>query len=494
MKPDLENNFLVERLRNCPKLECNFLFRRLYNPNDDVSEMTCEESDFWKREASEELHFAAKRFKNSVSLNHDLSNSLPPTALYDEDRLVEPIRCSSDETVASSDYQLPDSPPKISYKDLTFLHSSFFHSDDFDMNRRALDERQANGAIPKLEPISDKENSFSTSSADMVFTKNFGQNDFDEGSFNADVGIDKLHEQMLPHGISSLPHVSRDQDEINKFSDVMTAKSLNLYIDEYPQTSFFSLLDSLQSNSVIERIEVFRKRTTNEEIRTRTIKDMDSLFHVIHNLSTLAELVLWNFHPKDLSSLCLGIVDNMSIKYLQLHMECGTLDQQAVEIISSMPSLLSLELEVNESFPLWSLLESNSLVLLGVFSACFDFDPNDVLRLSGRIRTNSVLRVLDLEPRIPSWCIGAVMASLRFSHTSQLETFRFSCRNDNKEQGDACMAEILKTIEYETSLRVLWNYSCTSFSVSEEMRRRTMLAVNRNPSLKEFRLFAKNGE
>ena len=174
-------------------------------------------------------------------------------------------------------------------------------------------------------------------------------------------------------------------------------------------------------------------------------------------------------------------------------MEHGTLDQQTMQAIVSMPSLVSLELEVNESFPVWSLLESDSLVLLGVFSTRFDFTSNDVLRLAGRIRTNSVLKVLDLEPRIPSWCIGAAMASLRFSHTSRLETFRFSCRNDNNEsQGDACMSEILKTIEYETPLRVLWNHSRELFSVSEEVRRKTLSAVSLNPSLEQFNLFAEN--
>ena len=105
-----------------------------------------------------------------------------------------------------------------------------------------------------------------------------------------------------------------------------TAKSLNLYVDEYPQTSFFSLLDSLQSNYVVERIEVFRKRTTHEEIRTRTLEDMDNLFHVINDLSTLAELVVWNFHPKELSSLCHGISDKISIKYLQFRLENYLMD------------------------------------------------------------------------------------------------------------------------------------------------------------------------
>ena len=492
MQQEKVNNSLAERLKSCPKLECNFLFRRLYNTNDTtVSEISFEESDFWKRDVSEDLYSAAKRFENNVSSNYELSDNLP-TVLYPEDRLVEPIRCTAD---GFPDFDLPQSPTerRDNTMNRALQSSSFFPNLDFEVDQNATTRKQSKRGIPKLEPISDKENSFSSQSTDIVSDFDFGPSIFKKESVQEteEKAVDKSGNSSA---FPSPKRVSFDLDEMNKFSDVKTAKSLNLYVDEYPQTSFFSLLDSLQSNYVVERIEVFRKRTTHEEIRTRTLEDMDNLFHVIHDLSTLAELVVWNFHPEELSSLCHGISDKMSIKYLQLHMECGTVDQQTLETISSMPSLLALELEVAESFPVWSLLESNSLILLGVFSTGFDFDPNDVLRLATRIRTNSVLRVLDLEPRIPSWCIGAVMASLRFSHTSQLETFRFSCQNDNEEQGDACVEEILKTIDYETSLRVLWNHSSTSFLVSEEMRRRIMEVVSRNLSLKEFHLFGYRDE
>ena len=472
------NKVLVERLRSCPKFECNFLFRKQYNSNDDVSDVTYEGSDFWKTEVSEDLYFAAKRFENNIGAKYHRPGNLRKES-HPLKRTIKPVRCSSD----------PQTLTELSLEKFTSFHSNYIPKNDFQAYRKGPDENEVNDGIPKLEPISDKENSFSSSSTvDRVDVQDAKvMDDFYESEHVGQVG----HSSSV--NTKSYSNSSQDEAKINKFSVVKTAQSLNLYIDEYPQSGFFSLLDSLQSNRKIERIEVFRRRTTNEELRTRSTGDMEHLFHVMNNLSTLTELVLWNFHPDDLSSLCLGMNENKSLKYLQLHMECGTLDQQTIESISSMPSLLSLELEVNESFPIWSLLESESLVLLGVFSAEFEFDPNDVLRLSGKIRTNSVLQVLDIEPRIPSWCIGAVMAALRFSHTSQLEAFRFSCQNDNEEQGDACIAEILKTIEYETPLRVLSNHSYSSFLVSEEMRLSTMMAVNRNPSLREFRLFATSG-
>mmetsp|Transcript_1898 Transcript_1898/g.4543 ORF Transcript_1898/g.4543 Transcript_1898/m.4543 type:complete len:182 (+) Transcript_1898:2-547(+) len=181
---------------------------------------------------------------------------------------------------------------------------------------------------------------------------------------------------------------------------------------------------------------------------------------------------------------------------MELHMEFGTLDQQLLETIVSMPSLVSLELNVNEGFPVWSLMESDSLVALGVVGTRFHFEPRDIVHLAGRIRTNRVLRILDLEPRMPSWCMGAVVASLRFSHSIRLETFRFSCPSDNEEEGDVCMTEILKTIETttETPLRVLWNHCSESFFVSEEVRWKTLLALRKNPTFERFRVFRDSNE
>lgn len=494
MNNDPANKSLVERLRTCSKFDCRFWSRRNYD--GDVSDLTFEEDFFFKNRESNPLHLAAKRFESSAAFSVDLS-----TGLNNDCTVEKPVPCSDDEIGHNSDSQMP--------------HTSTILTPNGDFG---ADKKTDNK--PELEVIHDEENSFSSSSTNTFSCDEFRERDVAENQpFYRTKGMNQHYERMINTSESSssyntpnhgnvtgslvLPHetsssrrrASRDQDHSMIFSDVKTAKSLNLFIDEYPETSFFSLLESLQSNRGIERIVVFRNRAAHGELRARTLEDVDNLFHVIHGLAkSLIELVLWNFLPNDLPSVCLGIAKHPSIGNLQLHMENGTLDEQSLETIVCMPSLVSFELDVNESFPIWSLLESKSLVLLGVVSTRFDFEPNDVLRLAGRIRTNSVLRFLDLEPRIPSWCIGAVMASLRFSHTSKLEAFRFSCENDNEDQGDACMAEILKTIEYETPLRVLWNHSRESFSVGKEIRRKTISAVSRNPSLEQFHLFADNAE
>ena len=518
MKKDELKNSLVERLRSCPKLECNFWSLRNFNSHydGDVSEIGFE-GGFWSNEGSDLAYLAAKRFGNNLSDNHDVSDALSK-GLYLRETTIDSHQCGDESNHVSTDSQIPRTPAKDNFEELSFFRSCALPSMDDKEDRKPDNETQVNGKIPGSEQMCDKKNSFSALTIGTTSMSNFGSISGDGNIlFHEAQGIDELYERIVdtsslsssfdtPNNFNAVdsreyplsPYFSfstafREHSQRDDVVDVKTAKSLTLFVDEYPENSFFSLIESLQSNNVIERIVIFRERTTEAEKRARPLEDMDNLFHAIRNLSkSLVELVLWNFHPEDLLSFSIGISNHPSIGNLNLHMESGTLDQQTLETITTMPSLISLELEVNESFPVWSLLESDSLVLLAVVSTKFDFATNDVLRMAGRIRTNSVLRVLDLEPRIPSWCIGAVMASLRFSHTSQLETFRFSCQNDNEDQGDACMAEILKTIDYETSLSVLWNHSQERFSVSKEMRRETLSAVNRNPSLKQFHLFKDN--
>mmetsp|Transcript_11142 Transcript_11142/g.26773 ORF Transcript_11142/g.26773 Transcript_11142/m.26773 type:complete len:521 (+) Transcript_11142:148-1710(+) len=520
MKKDDPNHSIVERLRRCPKLECNFWSRGKFNSHSDgdLSEVTFEEEDFWSTKGSHLVYHAAKKFENNLSDNRNFSGVLSKGS-HLRDKAIESHQCCDQSNHVFPDRGIPQIYTKGNADKLSFLSSSSVPGKDINEDRKPGIETQRNGDIPKSEQMCDNKSSFSKLRTDITSVSKLGHNSDDNTLFYEAHGIDELYERMVnTSGLTSsfntpnnfnvvdsrefplnrslaFRRTSRESCQRDTDVDVKNAKSLTLSVDEYPETGFLSLLESLQSNNVIERIVVFRTHSITAESRTRSLEGMYNLFQVIKNLSkSLVELVLWNLHPEDLLNFCLGIYNHQSIGNLHLHMERGTLDQQTLETITTMPSLISLELEVNESFPVWSLLESDSLVLLSVVSTRYEFATDDVLRVAGRIRTNSVLRILDLEPRIPSWCIGAVMASLRFSHTSQLETFRFSCQNNNEDQGDACMAEILKTIDYETSLRVLWNHSREKFAVSKETQREAMLAVKRNPSLKQFHLFKEDEE
>lgn len=503
---------LVERLRICPKLQCYFWSRR-NNCDGTMSEITYEDEDFWKQERSSLLLLAARRFENNLH-ERKTSPDAVTTELYDSDRLVAP-QWPDDESSAATNSQLLRSLDWMSFEEMKpnqNLSSSYVN---FNLNQTPNSEQQNHDRIPHLGPVNDQDESFSSASSGMLSVlqkDSICETDEMEDLFKKIVNTSTLSTSLntlstslnTPANTVAYDRRSTENDApfrrkpsqleapSPEFIDVKKATCLNLFVDDYPETGFLSLLESLQSNQVIERIVIFRKRTTNGERRTRSLEDMDNLFYVINSLSkSLVELVLWNFHPEDLSSLHVGLLDQPSIGYLELHMELGTIDQDLVETIAcNMPSLVSIELEVHGSFPVWVLLESDSLAVLEVISTGFEFESNDVLRLASKVRTNYSLTVLDLGPLIPRWCLGTVMASVRFSHCTKLETFRFSCRNHNHDQGDACMAEVLKTIESKTApLRIVWNHSNVHFSVSDETRSRAMQAFTRNPSLEQFRVF-----
>ncbi|KAG7338181.1 hypothetical protein IV203_026046 [Nitzschia inconspicua] len=283
--------------------------------------------------------------------------------------------------------------------------------------------------------------------------------------------------------------------EGEEIPDAQTAEELVFYVDEYPHDKFLLLLDLLRSNKVIQKLDIVRNGLHEGE-QTRRSSDLDHLFHVLHILSgSLMELNLQNLRIQDLASVSLGLYDHHSIEHLQLTMESGTLDEDTVKAISSMPRLLSLELEVRESFPVWCLLESKSLTILSVVSNHFVLDSSDVLAMADILESNTTLQVLVLEPRMPPWCLVTLITSLRCCSDSSLETFQFSCRTKDEKDGDACMVELIKLIlRRQSKLRVIWNHWFESFLVSEEVKDRVMSALYVCNKLQQFHVFMESKE
>jgi hypothetical protein len=278
-------------------------------------------------------------------------------------------------------------------------------------------------------------------------------------------------------------------------SDAQNADELEIYVDEYPHDKFLSLMDLLRANKVIQNLVIIRNRFDQGE-RTRRTADLDHLFHVLHILAnSLVELSLQNIRLQDLTSISLGLYDHNSIEHLRITMETGTLDEETAKAMASLPKLLSLELEVHASFPLWPLLDSKSLTILSVVSNGFVFRSSDVLTMADKLETNSTLQVLDLEPRIPAWCLVTLITSLRSCSYSSLETLQFSCQTDDEKDGDACMVEMIKLLRRQQSkLRVVWNHCFESFMVSEEAKDRVLSALYVCNTLQQFHVFMESKE
>jgi hypothetical protein len=277
------------------------------------------------------------------------------------------------------------------------------------------------------------------------------------------------------------------------FSEFETSDRLKIYVDDYSNARFLSLLTVLEKNKNVKMIEIFRKQTS-DGFRNRSHSDMDHLFHILHTLAGgLNELNFWNLRDQDLTSLSRGMFGHQSIQFVQLRMESSTLDEETLKTFATLPNLISLELEVNESFPVWRLLESKSLAVLSVISNHFKFESADILPMAGKLETNSALQVLDIEPYFPSWCLCAIMNSIHSSRGSSLETFQFSCGTSNKKDGDNSVMDILRTItSYKSKLRVIWNHCYESFHVSEEIEPMVLLALQSSKSIEQFHIFVES--
>jgi hypothetical protein len=286
-----------------------------------------------------------------------------------------------------------------------------------------------------------------------------------------------------------LAHPSDDNDELKT---IQKAAFLKLLVDDYSAIDFYSLLDALRSNQIVQTIVIVRKRQHDGAL-TRTNEEMDILFQILRTLSSsLVELQLRNGQRDDLSSFSLWLFDHPSLLYLQLHLENDTLDEVSARTLAFIPRLVFLEVEVNESFPVWALTESKSLAVLSVVGIDkFRFESEDIVPLAEKLRKNTSLQTLDLEPLIPVWCLRTIMASIQsFQHESALETFQFSCRTISEKEGDACMGDILNALSNPTSkLRVVWNHCYESFLVSHETPDKTLPILFRSKTLEQFHVF-----
>ena len=274
------------------------------------------------------------------------------------------------------------------------------------------------------------------------------------------------------------------EDGGQRLRGVENAKFLRLFLDDYTKGQFWPLLESLHSNQNITKMVLFRNRQ-REIVKTRSMPEMECFYFVLATLP-LRELHLWNFRPEDLPLLSQNLDKLQHLKYIQLHMSSGTVDATLLESLASLPTLISLELEVSESFSIAPVLKSKSLSILGVICSNFEFEVDHIEAMSKSLETNSALTVLDLEPKMPPFCLMALIQALRRNDT--LETFQFSCEADGPD-ADSAVLEILNTISENSRLRVLWNHCYESLAVNDTIKDATLQILDKHETMEQFHVF-----
>jgi len=277
--------------------------------------------------------------------------------------------------------------------------------------------------------------------------------------------------------------------------NIRALSTIRLFIDDYSEANFWSLLDSLYFNLNIRKLILFRRRQCDRSL-VRTQQEMDCLFRVVNRLaSSLSEIHLWGCNPEDQGVLSRGLANNASLEYVQLHFETGSLSTMFSKALASLPNLVSLEVDVKESFQLSLLLDSPSLGVLSVIcpeSARFTFPDEEMVRFCEKLEENKNLQVLSIEPLISvTVALPALMGVLKRKKNRTLQTLQFSSAPP-KNQDDALLP-ILRSLN-KTSLRVLWNHCYESWNVSPSVQQKLLRILNLNRTLEQCQVFAESND
>ena len=276
--------------------------------------------------------------------------------------------------------------------------------------------------------------------------------------------------------------------------EIRSSPTIRLFIDDYSEANFWPLLDSLYFNLNIRKLVLFRRRQSDRSL-IRTQQEMACLFRVVNRLaSSLSEIHLWGCNPEDQGVLARGLANNASLEYVQLHFETGSLSTMFSEALASLPNLVSLEVEVTESFELSLLLDSPSLGVLSVIcpeSARFSFPDDEMVKVSKKLRGNKNLQVLSIEPLISATvALPAIMASLKRENQT-IHTLQFSSAPPKNQ--DDVLLHALDSLN-QTSLRVLWNHCHEAWHVGSKVQQRLLQLLNLNRTLEQCQVFAESND
>ena len=96
---------------------------------------------------------------------------------------------------------------------------------------------------------------------------------------------------------------------------------------------------------------------------------------------------------------------------------------------------------------------------------------------------------------MPAWCLVTLVTSIRSCPDCNLETFQFSCKPKDVQDGDACMLEIIKLMKsMQSKLRVVWNHCADGFEISKAVQDLAMSSLYVCDAMNQFQVFREGNE
>jgi hypothetical protein len=243
---------------------------------------------------------------------------------------------------------------------------------------------------------------------------------------------------------------------------------------------------NLEGHLQVEAIHVFRSWDGKAE-KTRTKEDMELLFKMVRSLSNLKMLHLANFLVEEIHFVSLSQWQNEHLTTIRIHLCKGALSARLLDILSTMPALEDLTLEMNQSFPLHILLGSQTLESLTIVANGYDIDNLHAIEMVHEIAKNEALKKLDIQPALGLRTFKLLVSAL--SKNVSIEHLQFSILPGNVMDTNRAMTELAHMLMSNASLKTIRNINYEEIEVKDRTADGIMKALSDNYIIEDFLVF-----
>jgi len=275
--------------------------------------------------------------------------------------------------------------------------------------------------------------------------------------------------------ISILEHSDSDDDT-----------TLKLCIDQYEQTAFRKLMESLMGNSQIAELQVSRS-FDGSSMRLRNKDDIGLLFKLIRSLSNLQILNLENFEEEEIHFVAMTQWQNQNLHTVRIHVRKGAVSQRLLSILAELPEVRHLTFEMHKSFPFHILFSSRTLESLTIVANNFNVDNLHAMELVQSVPKNQTLKKLIIEPPMRPRTFKLLASALR--KNTAIEHIEFSLLPENDTDTNSAICELARTLSGNCFLRTVLNIKHSNVKVRDRTCDMVIGALAENYIIENFVVF-----
>jgi hypothetical protein len=276
---------------------------------------------------------------------------------------------------------------------------------------------------------------------------------------------------------------------LNLFMKENESDTLKLYIDDYQESTFDRIVESLYGNRTLKTLVVSRGDSMIGNYKTTL--EMKCFWEAMRCLPHLETLMLFQLRQDVLMDLSVALQNHPTLTHVQLQLSEGTIHSPLLDALRTVPKLSHIQLEVHDSFDVGSLLTCPNLQDLRIMSSNkVKLESQRIQGLIARMGQHPTLQSLDLEPSMDMSSFVSLAQALHSNRV--LQSLRVSVSGGNDGDGDDSIVvkELGQLVQINTTLTHLWNHAHESVHVSKEAMNNDVLEVlKNNDKIQHFKFF-----